>query len=107
MKLYRKLVSAVCLTASVMSVNAQNVEVQQAIDKFMSAPSLRNGSVGVCVMSIDSLKVIGESNSLQSEITASTMKTLTSATALNLMGKDSEPKRDFIWKNIDFEEIKE
>lgn len=88
MKLYRKLVSAVCLTASVMCVNAQNVEVQQAIDKFMSAPSLRNGSVGVCVMSIDSLKVIGESNSLQSEITASTMKTLTSATALNLMGKD-------------------
>ena len=26
---------------------------------------------------------------------------------LDLMGKDSEPKRDFIWKNIDFEEIKE
>lgn len=26
---------------------------------------------------------------------------------LKLMGKDSEPKRDFIWKNIDFEEIKE
>lgn len=26
---------------------------------------------------------------------------------LNLMGKDSEPKRDFIFKNIDFSEIKE
>ena len=26
---------------------------------------------------------------------------------LSLMGKDSEPKHDFIWKNIDFSEIKE
>jgi len=88
MKLYRKLVSAVCLLASVTSVSAQNSAVQEAIDKFMSAPALRNGSVGVCVMTLDSMKVVGASNELQSQITASTMKTVTSATALHLLGKD-------------------
>ena len=35
MKLYRKFVSAVCLAASVLSVNAQNSAVQEAIDKFV------------------------------------------------------------------------
>ena len=88
MKLYRKFLSAACLLASVVSVNAQNSAVQEAIDKFVSAPSLRNGSVGVCVMTLDSMKVVGESNALQSQITASTMKTVTSATALHLLGKD-------------------
>ena len=39
MKLYRKFVSAVCLAASVLSVNAQNSAVQEAIDKFAQAPS--------------------------------------------------------------------
>ena len=88
MKLYRKFVSAVCLAASVLSVNAQNSAVQEAIDKFVSAPSLRNGSVGVQVVSLDSMKVMGEFNPYQSEITASTMKTVTSATALHLLGND-------------------
>jgi beta-lactamase class A len=85
MKLYRKFVSAVCLAASVLSVNAQNSAVQEAIDKFVSAPSLRNGSVGVQVVSLDSMKVMGEFNPYQSEITASTMKTVASATALHLL----------------------
>ena len=31
----------------------------------------------------------------------------TLALLMNLMGKDSEPKRDFIFNNIDFSEIKE
>lgn len=95
MRIFRYVASATCMVASFFALNAQEVQSdtvvltpQQAIDKFMSAPSLRNGSVGVCVMSIDSMKMIAESNALQSQITASTMKTVTSATALNLLGKD-------------------
>lgn len=94
MRIIRFIASAMCMAATSLAINAQEVQKQevltpqQAIDKFMSAPSLRNGSVGVSVVSMDSLKVIGEANALQSEITASTMKTVTSATALKLLGKD-------------------
>jgi hypothetical protein len=35
MKLYKKILSAACLVASVMSVSAQNNAVQEAIDKFV------------------------------------------------------------------------
>lgn len=61
---------------------------QRAIDMFVSSPSLRNGSVGISVVSLDDMKVMGEYNPFQSQITASTMKTVTSATALKLLGKD-------------------
>lgn len=95
MKIFRYITVVACACFSFLTVNAQEqspentiLTTQQAIDKFMSAPSLRNGSVGVSVMSIDSMKTIGESNALQSQITASTMKTVTSSVALNLLGKD-------------------
>lgn len=97
MKLLRYITPIVCAASITFSANAnenqaaenaQKPTVQQAIDKFASHESLRNASFGVQVVSIDSLKVIGEHNPLQSNITASTMKTVTSATALKLLGKD-------------------
>ena len=62
--------------------------VQNAINQFTSAPSLKNASVGISMISLDSMNIIGEYNAMQSQITASTMKTVTSATALNILGKD-------------------
>lgn len=79
------------------SDSAQEVSaVQQAIDKFASAESLRNASFGVQVVRMDDMKVIGEHNPMQSNITASTMKTVTSATALKLLGKDFKFKTQVI-----------
>ncbi len=88
MNIGKKILVAASLFTCVMSVNAQNSGVQAAIDKFVNHTSLRHGSVGVQVVSLDSMKVEGEANPHQSQITASTMKTVTSATALQLLGKD-------------------
>lgn len=63
-------------------------DVQSAINKFIADPSLRNASVGISMITLDSMNIIGEYNTLQSQITASTMKTVTSATALSLLGHD-------------------
>ena len=62
--------------------------MQAAVDRFALAPSLRYGSVGVCVMRIDSGTVVAAHTPDEACITASTMKTVTSATALELLGKD-------------------
>ncbi|MGN1245869.1 MAG: D-alanyl-D-alanine carboxypeptidase/D-alanyl-D-alanine-endopeptidase, partial [Muribaculaceae bacterium] len=62
--------------------------MQAAVDRFAFHPSLRYGSVGVCVMRIDSGTVVAAHTPDEACITASTMKTVTSATALELLGKD-------------------
>lgn len=62
--------------------------MQAAVDKFAFHPSLRHGTVGVCVMRIDSGNVVAAHTPDESCITASTMKTVTSATALEVLGKD-------------------
>lgn len=62
--------------------------VQLSINKFVNTPALKNASVGVCVTRLDDMALLGEYCPLQSQITASTMKTVTSATALKLLGKD-------------------
>lgn len=62
--------------------------MQAAVDRFAFDPSLRYGSVGVCVMRIDSGTVVAAHTPDEACITASTMKTVTSATALELLGKD-------------------
>lgn len=93
MKIIKILFSTACVFASSLTMGATELDTaritpQQAIDKFVSSEGLRHASVGVSVVSLDSMKVIGEYNPYQSQITASTMKTVTSATALNLLGKD-------------------
>ena len=62
--------------------------MQAAVDRFAFDPSLRYGSVGVCVTRIDSGTVVAAHTPDEACITASTMKTVTSATALELLGKD-------------------
>ncbi len=93
MKIIKVLFSTACVFMSSLSLSAiesdtVKITPQQAIDTFVNSESLRHASVGVSVVSLDSMRVIGEYNPYQSQITASTMKTVTSATALNLLGKD-------------------
>lgn len=88
MKISKKILLLVSALSCAMGINAQVNGVQAAIDKFVGNEGLRHGSVGVCVMSLDSMKMEGAANLHQSQITASTMKTVTSATALKMLGKD-------------------
>ena len=90
MKFIRLIAFSILMIAICPATFAQSKEqaVQKAIDTFVSAPSLKHASVGVSVMRLNDKKVMGEYCSNQSQITASTMKTVTSSTALSLLGKD-------------------
>ena len=59
---------------------------QEAVDKFVSNSSLRYASVGVTVVDLDSAKAVAGYRADQSNITASTMKTVVSSAALGLLG---------------------
>ena len=63
-------------------------DFQSAVDRFANQSMFRNASVGVCILDLDSGNVLAANAPHQSLITASTMKTLTSASALELLGKD-------------------
>lgn len=67
---------------------AADTAMQAAIDRFASHPSLRHGSVSVCVMRLGEGDVVAGHAADEACITASTMKTVTSATALELLGRD-------------------
>ncbi|MGN0213467.1 MAG: D-alanyl-D-alanine carboxypeptidase/D-alanyl-D-alanine-endopeptidase [Muribaculaceae bacterium] len=70
------------------SLMAQVNNFQNAVDCFTRADYLQNASVGVCVMDINTGEVLASNTPDLAITTASTMKTVTSASALALLGKD-------------------
>ncbi len=60
--------------------------IDRAIQTMMTDPALKNASVSVLVMDVDSNQVISEFHPDQSLVTASTMKVITTATALEVLG---------------------
>lgn len=62
--------------------------LQTEIDTLNKDLSLTHGCWGLCVMDIDSGKVIASNQSERSMIPASTMKILTTGAAMGLLGKD-------------------
>lgn len=61
---------------------------QAAVDRFARLRIFKNASVGVCVRDLATGETVGAASPDQSLVTASTMKTVTSASALELLGKD-------------------
>ena len=61
---------------------------QKAIDRFVDDPLLRHGSVGVIVTDVKTGNMLGGRNIDLACITASTMKTVTSSAALEILGAD-------------------
>ena len=86
MNISKYLLSAIIATG--ICSPSQAMSPQAAADAFAADASLRHSSVGICILNIDSAKVIADHAADQSDITASTMKTVTSATALETIGKD-------------------
>ncbi len=82
----RRLLTLALAAASALTIIAN--DFQGAVDRFVNQNIFRNASVGVCVLRLDSGTVVAANAPHQSLITASTMKAVTSASALELLGTD-------------------
>lgn len=64
------------------------VPSQSAVNRFAGSDALACATTGVCVMDLHTGKVVAGYNADKGIITASTMKIVTAASALELLGKD-------------------
>lgn len=69
-------------------VNAPKEVIQRKIDSLVNSPFLENGFLGISIKSVNSDKYIIEFNAKKSLQPASTMKLISTATALMTMGED-------------------
>ena len=75
-------------TVTVQAREVTNQRTQKAIDRFVDDSLMRHGSLGVIVVDVKTGKTLGSRNANLACITASTMKTVTSSAALELLGAD-------------------
>lgn len=74
------------LSSSVCSQTVGALKLE--LEKLKNDPALAHSHWGVCVMDAESGKLLAEHQSQHNLITASTMKALTTATALSMLGPD-------------------
>ena len=87
----RYIITLLLLAAVGNSLQARDItaqRTQKAIDRFVDDSLMRHASVGVIVTDLKSGKMLGGRNINLACITASTMKTVTSSAALELLGAD-------------------
>ena len=68
-------------------VNAQN-KLTVALNNFILDPELKNASINCCVMDVESGEIVLETIPQISVVPASVQKTITTATAIELLGPD-------------------
>ena len=71
-----------------LKVTTSKMVIQQKIDSLANSPFLENGFLGISIKSVNSDKNIVEFNAKKSLHPASTMKLISSATALMALGED-------------------
>lgn len=80
------------LTLSNKPDSLENSPPQERLQKYVNGlattPFITNGMVGVCIKSVTNNKVLVEYNAQKSLAPASTLKLITSATALSTLGED-------------------
>lgn len=76
----------IMMAVAIASHLSATLSPQEAIDRFVANPSLRYASVGVQLISLDSMRSVASYRPEQANITASTMKTVVSSAALGLLG---------------------
>ncbi|MFN6037473.1 MAG: D-alanyl-D-alanine carboxypeptidase/D-alanyl-D-alanine-endopeptidase, partial [Bacteroidota bacterium] len=78
------------LIVSVSIIQAQNWKenIKNEIQALIKDPDLNHARIGFCVLNASSGKPLYEFNSQELLVPASTMKTLTTSTALKILGKD-------------------
>jgi D-alanyl-D-alanine carboxypeptidase/D-alanyl-D-alanine-endopeptidase (penicillin-binding protein 4) len=85
MKLFHLLLFIFSISIVRMSAQAS---LQQAAEQLASHASFKHGRLAICVMDIQSGDILARHDEEQSMIPASTLKLVTTATALSLLGKD-------------------
>lgn len=86
-----RIILSILLLAAATATQARDItpqRTQKAIDRFVDDSLMRHGSLGVIVTDIKTGKTLGSRNPNLACITASTMKTVTSSAALELLGAD-------------------
>lgn len=90
--MYKNFLSILVIAlAAVAASQARDItpqRTQRAIDRFVDDSLMRHGSLGVIVVDVKNGKTLGARNANMACITASTMKTVTSSAALELLGAD-------------------
>lgn len=87
--MFQKLILAII---SILAAAAQpamaTMPKQDAVNRFTASKALAHATTGVCVMDLATGKVVAGCNVDKGFVTASTMKVVTGASALELLGKD-------------------
>lgn len=79
----------ISLTAAIAAATAiAAVPSQSAVNRFVGSDALTCATTGVCVMDLQTGKVVAGYNADKGIVTASTMKIVTAASALELLGND-------------------
>jgi len=86
----KKIIGTSLLALCVLYSNAQSIKnkIEQSFTNFISQPALKNGIATLIVTDTDNGSVLFEKNSQLGLPTASTLKVITSITALDLLGPD-------------------
>jgi len=75
------------------SINAQ---LQSAIDRFVNDKSLRHAGVSICIIDVETGKIIAEHQKDLCLIPASSMKVVTTAASLSILGRDYRFKTELL-----------
>lgn len=86
----KKILASSLLTIIALSASAQNIKtkIEQSFNNFLAQPALKNGMATLIVTDTENGSTIYEKNSQIGLPTASTLKVITSITALDLLGPE-------------------
>lgn len=88
----RKFIISICLFFYCLSTLSQKIQpyqkLQKALEELEKDSILNNGYVGFCLKNISTRQVVFEKNSKKTMLIASCMKLFSTATALEILGKD-------------------
>ena len=79
-------------------VGVHSQEVNKSIENFISDPFLKNASISFEIVAVDNDSVVSSYYSEKSLVPASTMKLITTATALEVFGKDHQVNSQILFE---------
>ncbi len=85
--MFRQTIFSIIAACIAISASAK-VPGQSAVNRFIGSQALAHASAGVCVMDLSTGEIVAGHNADKGLITASAMKVVTGAAALELLGKD-------------------
>lgn len=80
------------------SSSIAQVSFQNQTDKLTKDPALKHGSVGLCIMHLESGKIMAQNNADMAHIPASSLKSITTGVAMKILGNDFVFQTEFGYK---------